>query len=78
MASDDSKHPAQFQEQLAHDHIISWSNEGDTIFDPFMGSGTTGKMALINNRHFVGCEIDDEYFQIAKERIESVPELEAA
>ena len=62
---------AQFPEKLANDHIISWSNEGDTILDPFMGSGTTGKMALLNNRKFIGCEIDSEYFQIAKERIEA-------
>jgi len=64
-------HPAPFPEKLAHDHIISWSNEGDTILDPFMGSGTTGKMALLNNRKFIGCEIDTEYFQIAKDRIEA-------
>ena len=63
-------HPAQFPEKLAHDHIISWSNEGDTVFDPFMGSGTTGKMAKILNRDFIGVEIDKEYFEIAKERIE--------
>jgi len=65
-------HPAPFPEKLANDHIISWSNEGDTILDPFMGSGTTGKMALLNNRKFIGCEIDSEYFQIAKDRIEAV------
>jgi DNA modification methylase len=65
------KHPAIFPEQLANDHIISWSNEGDTVLDCFMGSGTTGKMALLNNRNFIGIEIDDEYFEIAKKRIES-------
>ena len=45
---------APFPEQLAHDHIISWSNEGDTVLDPFMGSGTTGKMAKQLNRNFIG------------------------
>lgn len=65
------KHPAPFPEQLANDHIISWSNEGDTVFDPFMGSGTTGKMALLNNRDFIGIELDEGYFEIAKNRIES-------
>ena len=65
-----TKHPATFPEQLAHDHIISWSNEGDTVFDPFMGSGTTGKMAKQLNRDFIGIEIDKEYFEIAKARIE--------
>ena len=48
-------HPAQFPEQLANDHIISWSNEGDLVYDPFMGSGTTAKMAILN--------IDFIYFQ---------------
>lgn len=62
-------HPAQFPEQLAKDHIISWSNEGDTVLDPFMGSGTTGKMAVLNNRHFIGIELDESYFDIAKQRI---------
>ncbi len=62
-------HPASFPEKLAQNHIISWSNEGDTVFDPFMGSGTTGKMALMNGRSFIGIELDPEYFKIAKERI---------
>lgn len=63
------QHPATFPEQLANDNIISWSNEGDTVFDPMMGSGTTGKMAKQLNRNFIGIEIDKEYFEIAKERI---------
>ena len=66
------KHPAIFPEQLAEDHVISWSNEGDLVFDPFMGSGTTGKMSLLNNRRFLGIEKVEEYFNIAKERIENV------
>lgn len=65
-------HPAVFPEQLANDHILSWSNEGDLVFDPFTGSGTTGKMAILNNRNFIGIELDENYFNIAKERIESV------
>lgn len=65
-------HPAVFPEQLANDHIISWSNEGDLVFDPFMGSGTTGKMSLLNGRNFIGVELDGEYFNIAKERIENL------
>lgn len=63
-------HPAPFPEQLVNDHIISWSNEGNVVLDPFMGSGTTGKMAILNNRKFIGIELDDTYFQIAKKRIE--------
>jgi site-specific DNA-methyltransferase (adenine-specific) len=63
-------HTAVFPEQLANDHIISWSNENDIIFDPFLGSGTTGKMAVLNNRNFIGIEKDETYFNIAKKRIE--------
>jgi site-specific DNA-methyltransferase (adenine-specific) len=66
----DNCHPAPYPEKLANDHIISWGNEGDIVFDPFMGSGTTGKMAVKNRRSFVGCEKVKEYFDISKERIE--------
>lgn len=62
-------HPAIFPEQLARDHIISWSNEGDLIYDPFMGGGTTGKMALLNNRKYIGSEISKKYVEIAEKRI---------
>ena len=63
-------HPAQFPEQLVNDHIISWSNKGDTILDPFMGSGTTGVVCKNLNRKFIGIELDDTYYEIAKNRIE--------
>ena len=63
------EHPAMFPEQLAKDHIITWSNPSDIVFDPFMGSGTTGKMAVLNDRNFIGIELDDKYFEIAKRRI---------
>ena len=62
-------HPAIFPEQLANDHIISWSNENDLVYDCFMGSGTTAKMALLNNRKFIGSEISEEYCKIAETRI---------
>lgn len=62
-------HPAIFPEKLANDHILSWSNEGDLVYDPFMGSGTTAKMALLNNRNYIGSEISPEYCEIAKERL---------
>ena len=65
-------HPAPFPEELARRHIVSWSNKGDTVLDPFVGSGTTGKMALLNKRNFIGIEIASEYFEIAKKRIEAV------
>ena len=64
-----TKHPASFPEQLAHDHIISWSNEGDTVFDPFLGSGTTGKMAKQLGRNFIGIEKVEEYYNIAQDRL---------
>jgi site-specific DNA-methyltransferase (adenine-specific) len=62
-------HPAIFPEKLAKDHIVSWSSEGDVVFDPFTGSGTTGKMAVEFNRIFIGVELDPEYFDIAELRI---------
>ena len=65
-------HPAPFPEQLAHDHIISWSNENDLVFDPFTGSGTTAKMAKLNNRNFIGFEISQEYCDIANKRLENI------
>ena len=63
-------HPAMFPESLARDHIISWSNEGDLVYDPFMGSGTTAKMAIINKRNYIGSEISKEYCEIAEKRIQ--------
>jgi DNA modification methylase len=62
-------HPAIFPEKLAHDHIISWSNEGDTILDPMAGSGTTLKMAKKNNRNYIGIEISQEYIDIINKRL---------
>jgi len=62
-------HPAMFPEQLAQDHIVSWSNEGDLVLDPFMGSGTTAKMAKLNNRNYIGFEISKDYCDIANKRI---------
>ena len=67
-----SEHPAPFPEQLANDHIISWSNEGDLVYDPFMGSGTTAKMAILNKRNWIGSEISEEYCDIIEKRVSSV------
>lgn len=63
------KHPAIFPEALAHDHIVSWSNKGDIVLDPFMGSGTTCKMAKQLERHYIGIEINLDYIEIAKQRL---------
>jgi len=62
-------HPAQFPEQLATDHIKSWSNENDLVFDPFMGSATTAKMAKLLNRNYIGSEISEDYMRIIEERL---------
>jgi site-specific DNA-methyltransferase (adenine-specific) len=62
-------HPALMPERLAEDHILSWSNENDIVFDPFMGGGTTAKMCLKHNRNYIGCDISEEYCNIARERV---------
>ena len=65
------QHPAIFPESLASDHILSWSNEGNTVLDPFMGSGTTGVACVNTKRNFIGIEKDPTYFELAKKRIET-------
>lgn len=69
------KHPAIFPESLAEDHILTWSDEGDIVFDPFAGSGTTGKMSLLNKRKFIGIELEEEYFEIAHTRMQDAMEI---
>ena len=64
------KHPAPFPEQLAADHIMTWSVEDDIVYDPFMGSGTTAKMALQLKRRFIGSEISSEYVAVAQKRLD--------
>lgn len=63
------KHPAIFPEKLAEDHILSWSDTGDIVLDPFGGSGTTAKMALLNNRKYIHIDISDSYNDITRERL---------
>uniref|UniRef100_A0A6H2A3W0 site-specific DNA-methyltransferase (cytosine-N(4)-specific) n=2 Tax=viral metagenome TaxID=1070528 RepID=A0A6H2A3W0_9ZZZZ len=65
------EHPAIFPEQLAADHILSWSNEGDIVMDTMSGSGTVAKMAERLNRRWIGIEIEEKYCAIAKQRIEN-------
>lgn len=60
------QHPAIFPEQLAEDHILSWSNEGDIVLDLFSGSGTTCKMAKKNKRNYIGIDISEEYCKLAE------------
>ena len=63
-------HPAVYPVQLAKDHIISWSNEGDTVLDPFMGSGTTAVAAIYTDRHYIGFELDSQYHAVCLKRID--------
>ena len=65
-------HPAIFPELLAADHIKTWSNENDIIYDPFAGSGTTLKVAKDLNRKYIGSEISDKYVNIINERLNSL------
>lgn len=63
-------HPAPFPERLVKDHIISWSNPGDVVLDPFMGSGTTAVACLNTGRNYIGFELSEEYCEIARKRID--------
>jgi len=63
------KHTAIFPEKLAQDHIVSWTNEGDVVLDPMCGSGTTCKMAKLNNRKYIGIDTSEEYCEISRERL---------
>ncbi len=65
------RHPAIFPEKLAEDHILSWSNKGEIVFDPMCGSGTTLKMAKKHNRRYLGVDISPEYVELAKKRLEN-------
>ncbi len=56
-------------EELARGHIQTWSNEGDLVVDPFMGSGTTAQISIEENRDFIGFEIDPTYHQMCEDRV---------
>ena len=62
-------HPAIFPEALARDHVLSWSNPGDIVLDPFAGSGTTAKMSKMLSRHWLGFDISQEYVDLANRRV---------
>lgn len=70
IAPEKGEHPAVFPKKLAQDHILSWSNFANVVFDPFLGSGTTGVAAMNTGRNFIGIERVPKYFEIAKKRIE--------
>lgn len=65
------EHPAIMPEQLAQDMIATWTNEGDTVFDPFTGAGTTAKMCYMLGRKFQGTEISVEYCDIIQRRLDT-------
>lgn len=69
-------HPAPFPESLARDHVLSWSNQGDLVLDPFMGSGTTGVACVQTGRKFVGIEAEQRYFEAARIRIKKAVRLD--
>lgn len=64
------QHPAVFPEQLAKDHIVSWSNPGDIVLDPFVGSGSVPKMCVETGRKYIGIDCSPAYVEISKKRIE--------
>lgn len=66
------KHPAIFPEKLARDHIYTWSNKGDLVYDPMMGSGTVAKICILEGRNYLGSEINKDYCEIAKKRLSSI------
>lgn len=70
-----SWHPAVFPQVIVRDHVISWSNEGDVVLDPFMGSGTTAKVARALNRKYIGFEISEEYVKLANKRLQDTKTL---
>jgi len=63
------EHPAIFPEALAKDHILTWSDEKDTVLDPFMGSGTTAVCCVDTNRQYIGFEIDATYYDVCQRRL---------
>ena len=66
------EHPAIFPDQLAIDHILSWSNKGDIVADIFSGSGTTCRQSKILGRNYIGIDISEEYCEIARMRLKAV------
>ena len=72
VAQNKTPHPAVFPQNLIEEHIKSWSNEGDLVLDPFMGSGTTALAAKKLNRHYIGIEINEDYYNLINNRINNI------
>ncbi len=67
----EDQHPSIFSKKLARDHNMSWSSKGDIVYDPFMGSGTTTKMCVLNDRKYIRSELDKNYYRISKKRLKT-------
>jgi site-specific DNA-methyltransferase (adenine-specific) len=65
-------HPAPFPCQLVRDHISSWTNVGDLVFDPMCGSGTTPRVACEMGRQYIGVDVSHEYCEIARQRVKLI------
>lgn len=65
------EHPAMYPEELVKDHVGSWTNPGDIVYDPFMGSGTTAKVAMLLDRNFIGTDISEKYCELARKRVDT-------
>lgn len=72
VAQNKTPHPAVFPLQIALEHIKSWSNENDVVLDPFLGSGTTAIAAKMLNRKYIGIEMNEDYYNLSKNRIENI------
>ena len=70
VARNKTTHPAVFPAELANKHISTWSNPGDIVLDPFVGSGTIAIEALRLNRHYIGFDISEEYCEMSRTRIQ--------
>jgi len=73
-SNDKGLHPTQKPIALMEYFIKTYTNEGDLVLDPFVGSGTTGVACKKLNRNFIGIELNSEYVKMAKERIKNTPE----
>ena len=70
-----TEHPCQFPEELIKRLVLALSNDNDIVLDPFMGSGTTAKVAKELNRNYIGFELEEKYVDIANERLKSVQKV---
>lgn len=69
VAQNKTEHPAVFPEEIPYRHILSWTNEGDVVLDPFIGSGTTAVVAKRLNRHYIGIDSNKDYVDLSNNRI---------